>query len=137
MAEILKLANISIDPAKIKDRWGLGALALVIWLLIIYVVVKSVVGSALSLTIIISTLLLLLFTLFLLFRGESPVVAAASPNILPSRAFAVPRQGPMSEAERIRAVLWAKQMIDSPELKELWGTPTAPSEPKKKNKPEN
>ena len=78
--------KVSLDPSKIRDRWGLGAFGLVVWLIIAYVILTRPSFSLLmGFSVLILTFSLLVFLLMLSFaRTEEPETARIpSPNIPP------------------------------------------------------
>lgn len=94
----LKLPKISLDPSKIKDRWGLSALALIVWLWISYFVLSKLQPApAIAVTVFVLTFLLLVTTLMLSFGRPETDIKDASPNLLPARRRSGSRQRPTAQ----------------------------------------
>lgn len=63
--------KISLDPSQIKDRWGLTALSLIVWLIIAYAVLtRPDLNIGITITVLTSTLILLLLVLMLSFKPD-------------------------------------------------------------------
>ena len=79
--------KVSVDPGKIKDRWGLGALGLVVWLMIAYgLFMRPGFNVAMGISVLTLTFVLLLFVLMLSFTRTQESIApqAQSPNVQPA-----------------------------------------------------
>lgn len=77
-----RFPKISLDPSKIKDRWGLAALCLIVWLIIAYLILSGPdVKVGITIAVIALTLILLLLVLMLSFKSEIPSLTKPPPNI--------------------------------------------------------
>ena len=116
----LSLPKVSINPSKIKDRWGLGALGFIIWLFITYFVLnRPGFNPWIIVTIIILTFALLALALMLSFSKstESARLPAPSPNILPAR-----RPGASTQKVTVQEIIFLGELMElsqDPEVRRM------------------
>lgn len=115
---IVEFPKISLDPSKIRDRWGLAALGLIVWLLIGYAVLKATtLHIAISLTVLVLTLILLALVLALSFSTGQTQLPRASANIAAGRNPS-PTQQKLNPQE-IKYLHELVQLSQRPEIQEM------------------
>lgn len=114
----MQLPKFSLDPSKIKDRWGLAATILIVWVIVTYFVLSSTtIRLEISLSVLVLTLLLLLPTLMLSFKSDGNAPSKPPPNI-PSRGEStIPDQ--MPTAQEIQYLHRLVKLSQVPEIKEV------------------
>ena len=107
--------KLSIDPSKIKDRWGLGALGLVVWLVVAYgVLMRPDFNLVMAICILFLTFSLMVLVLMLSFSRaqEAAVPQGQSPNVPPA-----------GNVDTKNPKLAVQQIIYVAELYEFWKNP--------------
>jgi hypothetical protein len=112
--------KISLDPSKIKNRWALGALGLLVWLVIAYAILtKPILNPALSGAVLLLTFILLVLALIKAFGRDQDDAAPQnqSPNIQPVRTPGATNQKPT--AEEIAYVAEIYELTKSSEVRRI------------------
>ncbi len=114
----MEFPNILLDPSKIRDRWGLAALGLVVWLTIAYIVLSSpALKLQITLTVLVFTFILLLLVLMLSFKGDVPKVSKPPPNTPSRRKHTSGRQ--MPTAQEIKLLDEMIELYQKPEIQQF------------------
>jgi len=109
--------KISLDPSQIKDRWGLAALSLIVWLIIAYAILtRPGLNIGITLTVLTMTLILLLLVLMLSFKPDVRDPQKPPPN--PPPEVSDTRQ--MPTPDDIALVIHAIKIIqENPQVQQM------------------
>lgn len=109
--------KISLDPSQIKDRWGLAALSLIVWLIIAYAILtRPGLNIGITLTVLTMTLILLLLVLMLSFKPDVRDLQKPPPN--PPPEVSDTRQ--MPTPDDIALVIHAIKIIqENPQVQQM------------------
>ena len=115
-SNLSRLPKVSLNPAKIRDRWQLAAFGLLVWLFVAYSLVSTEVSNIRTAIILTPTFLLLFLMLMLSFGSDRDGLTKAPPN-LASRH----KSGPMNipapeELERLNILL---KMYQDPRVQRM------------------
>jgi hypothetical protein len=112
--------KISLDPSKIKNRWGLAALCLIVWLIISYTILSQP-DLKIEITIVVLTLTLILLLLVLMLSIKPEIQSLSKPP--PNTPYGIPsaNQLPTQEItpEIIAYVVELKEMVENPAVQQV------------------
>ena len=112
-----KFPEISLDPSKIKDRWGLAALCLIVWLIIAYAILsRPDLKIEITITVLTLTLILLLLVLMLSFKPDPEIRGLKAP---PNTPVQVPSVKQVLTPEIIAYLGELVEIAQNPEVQQV------------------